>query len=203
MTLWQQLDEVTVWPDDAVEVGRIVDAWGIKGGFKVQPFSADPKALFSSRRWFLQPPAAPTRAGVVPAPTPGVPAGPRLLKITHAKAHGEVVVAQAQDVPDRSAAEALKGTRVFVARGSFPTPTDGEYYWVDLIGLTVVNRQDEVLGVVADLLDTGPHCVLRIRARADAPEGGADERLVPFVEAYVDRVDLPARRIVVDWGLDY
>ena len=41
------------WPDDAIEVGRILDAWGIKGGFKVQPFSSDPQALFSSRRWFL------------------------------------------------------------------------------------------------------------------------------------------------------
>ena len=67
----------TPWPDDAVEVGRIVDAWGIKGGFKVLPFSSDPQALFSSRRWFLQPDTGP--AGVARA---AVPALPRLLKIT-------------------------------------------------------------------------------------------------------------------------
>ena len=48
------VDDQPAWPEDAIEVGRIVDAWGIKGGFKVQPFSTDPQALFSSRRWFLQ-----------------------------------------------------------------------------------------------------------------------------------------------------
>lgn len=44
------------WPEDAVEVGRILDAWGIKGWLKVQPFASDPQALFSSRRWFVKPP---------------------------------------------------------------------------------------------------------------------------------------------------
>ena len=48
--------EVVAWPEDAIEVGRIVDAWGIKGGIKVLPFSSDPQALFSTRRWFLKPP---------------------------------------------------------------------------------------------------------------------------------------------------
>ena len=47
------------FPDDAVEVGRILGAWGVKGWLKVQPFSADPKALFSARRWFLKPPEGP------------------------------------------------------------------------------------------------------------------------------------------------
>ena len=51
--------DTPAWPDDAIEVGRIVDAWGIQGGIKVQPFSSDPQALFSSRRWFLKPPIGP------------------------------------------------------------------------------------------------------------------------------------------------
>jgi 16S rRNA processing protein RimM len=62
-----------------------------------------------------------------------------------------------------------------------------------------------LLGQVQDLIDTGPHCVLRVRrpdAAADAKPDEA-ERLIPFVSAYVDQVDLPGRRIVVDWGLDY
>lgn len=196
------MTEAVDWPEDAIEVGRILDAWGIKGAFKVQTFSADPKALFSSRRWFLKAPeAAPGR------PLPAVAAGrgvlPPLLKITHAKEHGDVVVAQAQDVPDRSAAESLRGARVFVSRASFPTPSAGEYYWVDLIGLTVVNREQQLLGVVTDLMDTGPHCVLRLRADASTAVDGEAERLIPFVDAFVDQVDLAARRIVVDWGVDY
>jgi 16S rRNA processing protein RimM len=47
--------ELAALPADAVEVGRIADAWGIKGWFKVLPYSASPEALFSSKRWFLQP----------------------------------------------------------------------------------------------------------------------------------------------------
>jgi 16S rRNA processing protein RimM len=169
------------WPDDAVEVGRIVDAWGIQGGIKVQPFAAEPEALFSSRRWFVE--------------GPGGQRAP--LKITSARDRGDVVVATAQELPDRNAAEAMKGARVFVSRASFPTAGPDEFYWVDLIGLEVVNRQSEKLGVVADLLDTGAHSVLRVQ-----PAEG-DERLIPFVAAYVDDVNLAERRITVDWGLDY
>ena len=112
------------------------------------------------------------------------------------------MVAGAAEVHDRNAAEARKGARNFVSRASFPKADDGEYYWVDLLGLSVVNRQGELLGMVADLIDTGPHTVLRIVAEAAA---GAEpvERLVPFVDAYVDAVDLPGRRITVDWGLDF
>ena len=183
-----------VWPEDAVEVGRILDAWGIKGWIKVQPYSSDPQALFSSRRWFLQPPDAPR------ASKPGTVL-PRLLKITDAKDHGDRVVATAQEVPDRSAAEALKGARVFVSRASFPSAEADEFYWVDLIGLDVVNRQGERLGAVADLLDTGAHAVLRVVDDSGSSE--PVERLIPFVGAYVDQVDQSARRITVDWGLDY
>lgn len=196
------VDDAPAWPEDAVEVGRIVDAWGIKGGFKVQPFSADPQALFSSRRWFLQR-AEPTAQR--PGPAAAAPVLPPLLRITQAREQGELVVATAQEVPDRNAAEALKGARVFVARSSFPTADPDEFYWIDLIGLNVDNRDGTPLGVVEGLIDTGPHCVLRVRrpdAAADAKPDEA-ERLIPFVSAYVDQVDLPGRRIVVDWGLDY
>lgn len=190
-------DPDAAWPDDAVEVGRIVDAWGVKGWIKVQSYSADPQALFSSKRWFLQPPED---KFAKPRP-PGAPAWPKLLRVSQAKDHGDVVVAQVQDVADRSAAEALKGGRLFVSRASFPTAEANEFYWVDLVGLDVFNREGARLGVVVDLLDTGAHSVLRIE---DASVGTkAAERLIPFVEAYIDAVDLPAKRITVDWSAEW
>lgn len=182
------------WPDDAVEVGRVVDAFGIKGWLRVQPFSADPQALFSSRRWFVMPPERTVR----PA---GAPPLPRLLRVTQVKEQGDGIVAAVQEVADRTVAESLKGARLFVSRQSFPTPGADEYYWVDLIGLAVVNRQGEPLGTVADLVDTGPHCVLRLQTQQTG--GEPVERLIPFVAAYIDEVDLAGRRIVADWGLDY
>lgn len=182
-------------PPDAVEVGRVAGAWGVKGWLRVVAHADDPQALLASRGWFI-------RAGARNAPARVVP---QLLRISDCRRHGDGVVATAHEIPDREAAEALQGARVFVSRASFPTTGADEYYWVDLIGLEVVNRHGESLGTVAGLLETGAHCVLRLQ-----PDGGEqaaaatpDERLIPFVNAYIDSVDLRARRIVADWGLDY
>ncbi|HOZ64340.1 MAG TPA: ribosome maturation factor RimM [Burkholderiaceae bacterium] len=182
--------EAAELPADAIEVGRIADAWGIKGWFKVLPYSASPEALFSSKRWYL----LPTEKGVKTF------AGTLKLVIKEAKEHSDTVVATAQDVDDRSAAEALRGARIFIARSSFPTAEKDEYYWVDLIGLNVINREGIALGSVKELLSTGAQTVLVMGYEQD---GKPQERMIPFVAAYVDDVDLAARRITVDWQPDY
>ncbi|AVS89184.1 ribosome maturation factor RimM [Paracidovorax avenae] len=179
-------------PADAVEVGRIADAWGVKGWFKVLPYSADPEALFSSKRWYLQPSEKGAKSFFT---------GTVLLPIRQAREHSDSVVAQAQGVDDRDAAEALRGARIFVPRSSFPTAAEDEYYWVDLIGLEVVNREGVVLGSVRELLATGPQTTLVL---SFPQEGGKEgERMIPFVSAFVDQVDMAGRRIVVDWQPDY
>lgn len=210
-----------VFPGDAIEVGRIHGAWGVRGGIKVQPFSPDPQALFSSKRWFLRAAEGTTLPGSA------------CLRIVQAREQAGFVVAQAHDIEDRDAAQALRGARVFVSRSSFPSTSADEHYWIDLIGLQVVNRQSEVLGEVVGLIETGAHCVLRVRptlvatevpaapssrippeasasvaavgvvAPGQAPQASGSERLIPFVAAYIDEVDTDGRRIVADWGLDY
>ena len=206
--------EDLTWPEDAIEVGRILGAWGIKGGIKVLPFAADPQALFSAKRWFLKPAesAKPPVAAAAPAsalkpPTAKTAAQkaalaaplPFALNVTGVRDQGDAIVCTAPEIPDRDAAEAMKGVRIFVSRSSFPRTGDGEFYWIDLIGLAVVNREQAALGEVVGLIDTGPHCVLRVQPADPA----ADERLIPFVEAFVDAVDMPGRRVLVDWGLDF
>lgn len=177
-------------PADAVEVGRILEAWGLQGWFKVLPFSADPEALFSSKKWFLLPSERGVRSFE----------GVARLSIRQAKIHSDTVVAQAADISERNAAELLRGARIFIPRSSFPSVQKDEYYWVDLIGLTVVNREGLVLGQVRELLSTGPQTVLVIDdTQGDKPL----ERMIPFVAAYVDDVDLQAKRIAVDWQPDY
>ena len=177
-------------PADAIEVARIADAWGVKGWFKVLPHSASPEALFSSKRWYLQPSERGAKSF----------SGTLLLRVREAREHSDTVVASAQEVDDRDTAESLKGARIFVARSSFPTPGDDEYYWVDLIGLDVVNREGLALGRVKELLSTGLQTVLVIEYPED---GKTAERMIPFVSAYVEGVDLAARRITVDWQPDY
>jgi 16S rRNA processing protein RimM len=181
------------FPADAIEVARVLDAWGVKGWIRVQPYAKDPQALFSCRRWFLRPPenhpGRPLREPAAPLPA--------LLRIIEAREHGDDVIASVRDVNDRSAAETLRGARIFVPRSSFPTAGSDEFYWVDLIGAQVFNRDGVRLGEVAGLLDNGAQSVLQVR------DGQAPERLIPFVAAFIEQVDLPGRRILVDWGLDY
>ena len=110
------------------------------------------------------------------------------------------MVASSHEVPDRTAAESLRGARIFVSRASFPTPDADEYYWVDLLGLDVVNREGLPLGQVKDLMATGPQTVLVLAFEQD---GKPQERMIPFVSAYIDQVDLAARRITADWQPDY
>lgn len=208
------LDDGVVWPEDAVEVGRVVDAWGVKGGIKVMPFSSDPQALFCTKKWFLRPAEAAVgavvRPGAATKPASAVVSAaqaarlnaPRFLQVKSAREQSDIVVATCEGLDDRNAAEALKGARVFVSRSAFPTPDDGEFYWIDLIGLDVSNPQGEALGRVVDLIDTGPNSVLRLEGEAGA-DGKPVERLIPFVSAYILSVSLADKRIVADWGLDY
>jgi 16S rRNA processing protein RimM len=200
--------ESAALPADAIEIGRITDAWGIKGWFKVLPHSASPEALFSSKAWFLLPPDRPLKPkrSAVTAPAAASQTHwtePLLLTVKEVKNHSDTVVACAHGMDDRNAAESLRGARIFVPRSSFPAAADGEYYWVDLLGLQVVNREGLDLGQVRDLMSTGPQTVLVIEAAPEAEGGKSIERMIPFVSAFVDGVDLPGKRITVDWQPDY
>lgn len=185
-------------PDDAVELGRIQDAWGIKGWVRILPHSADTSALIASSRWFLQPPEARFARGF------SAFTGSVGVTLAEVKPHADGLVAQLEGVDDRSAAEALKGVRIYLPRSAFPATPEGEYYWVDLIGLDVVNREGVNLGIVRDLMPTGPTSVLVLEytETVDGAEQTA-ERMIPFVAAYIDDVDKARRIITADWQPDY
>ncbi|WP_296655640.1 ribosome maturation factor RimM [Paraburkholderia sp.] len=176
------------FPADALEVGAVVDAYGLKGWVKVAPHAQGGGALLSAKRWWLV-------KGRERQSTARVAA----------KVHGDSVVGQLAGVADRDAAMLLRGSRIYVSRAEFPAPAADEYYWVDLMGLDVANEAGVELGKVADLIDNGAHSVLRIEYPSTGKDGkpATGERLIPFVGAYVKTVDLTAKRIVVDWEADY
>lgn len=186
-------------PDDSIEVGRVLDAWGVKGWLKIIPHSAQPEALFSAKSWFLQAPDAKFRPGF------NAFQGTVAITVDEAKTHSDSVVAKFDGLDDRNDAEALRGCRIFLPRSSFPKASTDEYYWVDLIGLSVVNREGIPLGCVRDLMVTGPHSVLCVEYQASQDDGSskAEERMIPFVSAYVDAVDIAGKLITVDWQPDY
>lgn len=180
-------------PEDAVEVGRIGEAWGVKGWFKVFAHSREPGALLAAGAWFL----LPVQQQGARSPFSGAV----LLTVRDVREHADTLVAQAEGISDRAVAEQLRGARVFVARSAFPEVQDGEYYWVDLIGLAVVNREGVQLGTVKELLPSGPQTTLVLTG--ELHEGKPRERMIPFVSAFVDKVDLPGKSITVDWQPDY
>lgn len=186
-------------PDDAIEVGRILDAWGVKGWLKILPHSTHPEALYSAKSWFLQVPDTKFRPGF------NAFTGTVSIDVDEAKTHSGSVVAKVTGLDDRNDAEALRGCRIFLPRSSFPSASKDEYYWVDLIGLNVVNREGVALGCVRDLMATGPHSVLCVEYTATLEDGSqaAAERMIPFVAVYVDAVDIAGKSITVDWQPDY
>lgn len=178
-------------PADAVVVGRVAGAFGVNGWIKVQPFSLHGGALLSAKTWWLG----------SDAPRPA--ALPSLLSVVAVREQGGGLVARVENVMDRNGAEALRGAMLYVPRASFPKPDADEFYWLDLIGLEVWNRRQEPVGRVIGLIDTGPHCVLRVSPPGVEEPSAAQEILIPFVSQYGCDVDLPARRISVDWELGW
>jgi 16S rRNA processing protein RimM len=160
-------------------MGRVAAPHGVKGWIKVVPFAAAPDALARHARWWI-----------------GARGEWEEAEVVETAPHGTVLAARLAGCTDRDAAARLRGREVAVPRAALPEPAPGEYYWADLIGLEVVTAKGEPLGSVTGLFSTGPHDVLRVGE-------GKRERLLPFVETVVRKVDVAARRIEVDWGLDW
>jgi 16S rRNA processing protein RimM len=163
-------------------MGRIAAPYGVKGWIKVLPLTAETETLLGHREWWLR------RRGSDKWEPHALEEGRR---------HGATLLAQIAGPADREAAALLSGADVGVPRTALPPVAENEFYWADLVGLAVVNRQDVALGRVEAVQDFGAHPVLRVAA------DDGTKRLIPFVPAYVDSVDIAAGRIAVDWQPDY
>ena len=165
-------------------LGRITGAYGVKGWVRVHPFADDPGAWSKLGQWWI------SASDKVPADAW------KPDELSAARWSAGKLDAKLAGVEDRAAAEALKGWYVAVPRDAMPTASDGEYYWHDLTGLVVVDRNGEPLGRVVELLETGANEVLVVR-------DGEVERLLPFVKHVIDGVDLATGVISVNWERDW
>lgn len=203
-------------PDDLIELGRIVSAYGVRGWVKIQPHSAQGIVLRAAPVWWLSPPATPA------TPNSGAsvaPASPKLRPhaVKQVRPQGSTVVADLEHVGDRDLAESMRGYTVYVSRQYFPKAGVDEFYWVDLVNCYVYSDA-QLVGMVVEVVDNGAHAILRVnRLKLDGDQtpsdshipqplldikGRQDEVLIPFVAAHVQHVDIVARRIETDWPLD-
>jgi 16S rRNA processing protein RimM len=114
------------------------------------------------------------------------------LRIEAVRVTPRGVVARLAGVPDRTAAEALKGASLYVDRERLAPPGEGEFYHADLIGLAAVAPDGRPLGEVVAVHNHGAGDLLEIRLA-----GTARTELVAFTDTFVPEVDLAARRVVV------
>jgi 16S rRNA processing protein RimM len=159
-------------------MGRIAAPFGIKGWIKVQPYSEDPGTLMDFASWRV-----------------GRGDQQRQYGVEEIQEHSNALIARLEGIDDRDQAFALRGLEVSVPRSALPPPEEDEFYWADLIGLLAINHQGMELGRVESLMETGAHDVLVVK--------GKREHLIPFIAAFVGKVDMAAGRIEVDWGEDY
>ena len=158
-----------------VILGRISGLYGVRGWVKVYSYTDPREAVLEHREWLI-----------------GHDDRWRKTRVVEGKRHGKAVLARLEGVDDRDQAAALVDSDIGIAREALPEPGEGKFYWCDLEGLRVVNRDGTELGTVAYLMETGAHDVL--------VTGGDAERLIPFVVGDVIRgVDLAGGVIEVDW----
>jgi 16S rRNA processing protein RimM len=161
-----------------VVMGRVTAPFGIKGWVRIYALTAHPGNLRDYPVWWL-----------------GAESEWREMRVATAKVHATSLVAKLVGVDNREAAAALKGSDIAVPREQLPATAGQEFYWADLIGLRVLNREQHTLGQVIRIVETGANDVLVI--------AGERERLVPFIADVIQGVDLRAGVINVDWDVDY
>ena len=171
--------------ESILKAGRILGAFGIKGWVKVFSDTDPRENLLDYTPWYLW------RNGQWQA-----------VEVAEMQVHSKGIVVRLRGVDDRNVAEALAGIDIGVATANLPALSEGEFYWRDLIGLQVVNVEGVLLGVVDHLLETGANDVMVVKPCDSSVD--ETQRLVPWVRGQVvQRVDLDAKRITVDWGVDY
>jgi 16S rRNA processing protein RimM len=160
-------------------MGRLLAPRGIKGWLKIKTFTEEPDALAEFSTWWLK-----DKQGWSPCEV-------EETELVHLGFSAKLA-----GVEDRNAAELMRGIDVALSRADLPQYDDA-IYWIDLIGLEVRNTENELLGHIDSLVETGANDVMVVKL-----EGGKD-MLIPYSEQAVIDVDLKAKKITVDWQRDW
>ena len=176
--MWPGVDAEQQPGADAVILGRVSGLFGVRGWVRVFSYTDPREGILDYRQWWLS-----------------QENGWRGVAVREGKRHGKSVIASLDGVDEPDQARGLVGREIAVPRAALPAIEDGRYYWRDLEGMTVRNRDGTELGTVAYVLETGANDVLVV--------SGDSERLVPFVaDKVILDVDLEKRVISVDWEWD-
>lgn len=169
----QKQDQMEKSKNNLVRLATIAAAHGIKGDVKLMVFTADPLGLSSYGTVFDE--------------------NGRSFKIDHMRKAGSAVIVHFSGVDDRSSAEALNGTALYVNRQQLPDELEeDEFYQTDLIGLQVRDETGQMIGKVNAFFDFGGGDILELKIE------GEGLKLIPFSKAAVPEINIGQGFIVVD-----
>lgn len=161
-------------PKDRVIVGSLGGSFGVKGEVRLKSYCADPAAI----------------ADYVPLYSADGRAFAQIILTGQLKNGFSATIS---GVVTKEDADALRNVALYAERSAMPAPDDDEYYYADLIGMTVVDTGGAVLGTVKTVVDHGAGDLLEI-----TPPGTPETVFLPFTQAAVPTVDLAGRQIVAD-----
>lgn len=168
--------------EEFIPVGKISGAFGVKGWVKVFSFTEPRNNILKYSPLYI------SRKGEWVE-----------VKKSGGRTQGKGVVMGIDNITDRDQVLPLIGAELAIKNTQLKPTDKDEFYWSELVGLTVVNLQEQQLGQVDHLLETGANDVLVLKVG-----GENEERLIPFVmEEVVKLVDLENKLIRVDWEEDY
>ncbi len=165
-----------------IVLGRVTAPFGIRGWVHIHPFGDDPAQWCEIGKWWHS--REPDGANWTEC------------SLSELKPHADGWIAKLAGVDSRGAAEAVVGDYLAAEREALPATAPDEYYWADLVGLSVRNQDGVGLGKVDSLIETVSNTVLVVK-------DGEIKRLLPFVDHVVRQVDLGAKLVLVDWGADW
>lgn len=167
-----------------VELGKLVGVWGVKGWVKLHSYTRNRADISQYTTWYLQKPRSTDE--------------PQAIEVINCREQGQGIVAQLEGVVDRDQAMAMSGCKILVKQADLPALPAGEFYWQELIGLTVKNEQ-VVIGQIDSILETGANDVLVCKNA----EQGQPDVLIPYTEQVVLSVDKTQGTMKVDWDASY
>ena len=154
---------------DRVLLGVVAAPHGIRGVVRIKSFTEDPMSLGAYGPLSDE-------------------SGKKEYRVEPLSAARGAVLARIEGVADRTAAEALRGLRLYVERSALPETGEREWYEADLVGLAAVGKDGRDWGKVIAFHDFGAGSVMEV-------SGGA---MLPFTDAVVPEIDVPGGKVVVD-----
>lgn len=175
---------------DLISVGRAAGVFGVKGWIKIQSHTEPHKNILNYTPWWLK-----TRHGV------------KSFEVDEVQVRAQDILVHFKGLDDRDVARQLLPAEVAVDKSQFEALEEGEFYWHQLIGLSVVSEfegKPQVLGKVTKMLETGANDVLVVRGESGNKGSEDKERLIPYVpDIYIKSVDVEAGEIRVDWDPEF